>query len=451
MEDTKKTKAKLINELEKLRKRIKVLEAPEKEQKLQEYEYYWGNKNYSEMTFLSTIQDIINVLPYFVMIIDEDHNILLANDAIVTAVGKNIENIVGCYCPKLIHDLDEPFPGCPLEDAFEKGYSIEKELLDPFYEKWVSSGVYPMKYKTQDGKKIFLHIARDITDRKKAEEMIQYQNEYLKNILESLTQPFYVIDANDYTIKMANSAANFGNLTENSKCYILTHKKNKPCNSKEHPCPIEVIKKTQKPFIVEHIHYTGDGNTRLFEVHGYPIFNKDGNITQIIEYTLDITERKRTEEKLKKTQKDLEIKSNNLEENNIALKVLLNHQDEEKKNTERNILANIKTLVSPYIEKLKYTSLNETQKTLLNILETNLSEMLKPFTEQLMNEAVNLSPTEVQVASLGKEGKTSKEIAEIMIISENTVKTHKRHIRSKLGIKGKKVNLRTYMRSLFKE
>ena len=407
-------------------------------------------KTKNEKTFLSTIQEIINIFPFFVIVIDEDHNILLANDKVLSSIGKNIEDIKGCYCPKVIHGTDESFPGCPLEEAIEKDHYIEKDLLDPFYEKWVSSAIYPMDHKTQDGKKIFFHIAYDITGRKIAEETIHQQNAFLKNILESLTQPFYVINANDYTVIMSNSAANFGNLTENTKCYELTHNRKTPCDSYGDKCPIKEIIKSKKSFVVEHIHSTGDGKVRHFEVHGYPIFDSDGNITQIIEYTIDITERKQAERKLKKTQKDLEIKSKNLEEKNIALKVILDHLNEEKKNIYRDIFNNIKSIVYPYLEKIKVSSLTENQKTLVDILESNISKIIQPFSTLLISEAINLSPSEVQVADMIKEGKIAKEIAEIMHISGNTVKAHCRNIRFKLKIKNKKINLRTHLQSLEK-
>ncbi len=62
---------------------------------------------------------------------------------------------------------------------------------------------------------------------------------------------------------------------------------------------------------MEHEHYINDGGVRHFEVHGYPLFDKDGNLIQIIEYTLDITKRKQAEKKLKEIKKNLEIKSKN--------------------------------------------------------------------------------------------------------------------------------------------
>jgi len=127
---------------------------------------------------------------------------------------------------------------------------------------------------------------------------IKKRGEFLETVLESLTHPFYVIDANDYTIQMANSAARLGDMTGVMTCYALTHKKDGPCGMKEHPCPLEMVKETRKPVSVEHIHYDKDGNARNVEVHGFPIFDNDGNIVQMIEYCLDITDRKKVEEAL---------------------------------------------------------------------------------------------------------------------------------------------------------
>jgi len=165
----------------------------------------------------------------------------------------------------------------------------------------------------------------------------------------------------------------------------------------------------------------------------------------------DITDRKRAEEQLKETKDNLEKKSKNLEETTIALKILLEHQEKDKRNTEKNIHENIETLVFPYLNKLYYSSLDENQNILLNIINTNLSEIVKPFVTKLKNKEINLSPTEVRIAKMVKEGNTAKEIAEILFISPNTVKEHNSHIRKKLGIKRKKVNLRTYLQSFFDE
>jgi len=142
-------------------------------------------------------------------------------------------------------------------------------------------------------------LEHQMSELRQAEELITRQNEMLNNILNSLTHPFYVINANDYKIIMANSASGFGTLMGESTCYALTHHRDRPCEDREHPCVIRQIKETGNPAIVEHIHYDRKGNLLIAEVHGYPIFDSAGNITQVIEYTIDITERKKTEEQIK--------------------------------------------------------------------------------------------------------------------------------------------------------
>jgi signal transduction histidine kinase len=131
------------------------------------------------------------------------------------------------------------------------------------------------------------------------EEKIRRQNEFLNRVLESLPYPFYVLDANDYTIKIANPAAHLGDLSLNSTCYGLTHRRPNPCNGLDHTCPLQQIKKTKKPLTVEHIHYNQDGNPKDVEVHAFPIFDDKGNVAQLIEYVQDITERKKMEAAIK--------------------------------------------------------------------------------------------------------------------------------------------------------
>ena len=144
-----------------------------------------------------------------------------------------------------------------------------------------------------------LTVGIDITERRRIEQQIKEQKQLLENTLESLTHPFYVIDANDYSIQVANSAARRLGVSDESTCHALTHKSSTPCNSKEDPCPLIEVKKTGRPATVEHIHYDAKGTSRFVEVHGYPIFDADDRVAQMIEYSLDITERKQMELQLR--------------------------------------------------------------------------------------------------------------------------------------------------------
>lgn len=143
-------------------------------------------------------------------------------------------------------------------------------------------------------------LEKEVAERKRAEEMSHQQYTLLNNIINSLTHPFYVIDANNYSIKLANTAAGFGDLSGEPTCYNLTHFSDVPCSSEHHPCVIQKIKETKKPAMVEHIHYDKNGKTIIAEVHGYPIFDDKGDIAQVIEYNLDISDRKKAEEQVRK-------------------------------------------------------------------------------------------------------------------------------------------------------
>lgn len=129
--------------------------------------------------------------------------------------------------------------------------------------------------------------------------------EILKTIFESLPYPFYVVDTNDYSIKLANRATSvvFGSLSKDTTCYALTHNRSKPCDSSEHRCPIKELKKSKKPVVVEHIHYDAEDKVRNYEIHAFPIFDRRGNVVQMLEFSLDVTDRKRVENALKESEK----------------------------------------------------------------------------------------------------------------------------------------------------
>ena len=162
-----------------------------------------------------------------------------------------------------------------------------------------------IKFIDEDKKSYMVAIARDITERKHAEEKISRQSEFLRRTIESLGHPFYVINASDYTVAMANSAGQKEKMPKNATCYLISHGLDKPCGDCEHPCPLEQVKRTGEPLTVEHVHSDKDGNFRNVEVHAYPIFDNEGKVFQIIEYTIDITERKRAEEEVRESEQRL--------------------------------------------------------------------------------------------------------------------------------------------------
>jgi len=162
----------------------------------------------------------------------------------------------------------------------------------------------------------------------------------------------------------------------------------------------------------------------------------------------EITRRKEAELMLRQREQELEAKSLELEEINTALRVLLKRREEDQKEFGAIILANLKELVFPYLEKLAKSSLDELQRTYLKVLTAHLEALRAPFLRDLGRVSASLSRTERQIAVLIKDGLRNKEITALLGISVNTVLTHRYHLRTKLGLKQKKVNLVSYLKSI---
>ncbi len=162
----------------------------------------------------------------------------------------------------------------------------------------------------------------------------------------------------------------------------------------------------------------------------------------------DITEKANAEKSLKVREKELRVKSDNLEEANIALGVLLKKREKDKEGIENNILYNVKNQLMPYIEKLENSQMAPRSKAFLGILKSNLNDMISPFSRKLSATYMQLTPKEIQVAKLIRDHKATKEIAGILTISESSVQFHRHNMRRKLGLVEKKVNLKSYLQSL---
>jgi len=159
----------------------------------------------------------------------------------------------------------------------------------------------------------------------------------------------------------------------------------------------------------------------------------------------EIEERRRAEKALKKREKELEAQSHHLEEVNTALRVLLQQREFDKKELGEIVMRNVQELVSPYLQRILSGRLESRQRTLAMILETNLNNIVSPFVSKMATGLSHLTPVEIRVASLIKEGKTNKEIAEILLVSKNTILFHRFNIRDKLALKGQKINLRSHL------
>jgi len=189
-----------------------------------------------------------------------------------------------------------------------------------------------------------------------------------------------------------------------------------------------------------------NGQERWFDLAAASI--NYGGQTATLAMAYDITERKQAQNSLLAREQELEDKAHDLEEMNAALRVLLKKREDDRVELEEKIHFNVKHLIEPYLDNLKNTRLSARQATLFGIIKTNLDEIISPFARNFASIKYKLTPQEIKIASLIRQGKTTKEIAELMGLSLKTIEFHRTKIRHKFGLKNKTDSLQAYLLSL---
>ena len=191
-----------------------------------------------------------------------------------------------------------------------------------------------------------------------------------------------------------------------------------------------------------------DGSTRFIEVSVTLKRDLNSQPVGFMGIARDITDRRQYVETLEAREKELEVKTKNLEEVNTTLKVLLERRDIDKAALEDTIIGNINDLVIPYLERVKKRTTDKKACDHLSVLENNLDTITSSFFRRLTTKYANLTATEIEVANLVKNGKSIKEIADLLSISGKTVEVHRMNIRKKVGIANTKTGLRNHLLSL---
>jgi PAS domain S-box-containing protein len=152
------------------------------------------------------------------------------------------------------------------------------------------------------------------------------------------------------------------------------------------------------------------------------------------------------EKVVKERTEDLEIKNITLQELNTTLKVLLKQRDDDKKDMEERFVTNIRNLILPFVEQMKKGRFDVGQQLCLDIIETHLHNIATPLLKNMRQ--FNLTPKEIKVAALVRNGRTTKEIAEILNVATGSIDIHRNNIRKKLGLNSRKANLQSHLETL---
>ena len=284
-------------------------------------------KNQKNAAHQQLLREIVQKSSIATFVIDKNHRVTYWNKACENLTGIKAKDVIGtsnhwkafyetpslAMVDMLVDEQDlsaiqqrygKDFgPSALLSDAFE----VERYFSNIGSGRWLR-GTACQITDTHGNICGAIETILDITSQKEYQQKIEEKNQFLNLVLDSLCHPFYVINADDYTIAEANAAAReiIQTRQDATYCHQASHGSEAPCNSDEHECVIEKIRRSKQPEIVEHIHYDKDGNPRNIEVHGFPILDEAGNLIQVIEYGFDITERKQAQQEIVQTLNTLE-------------------------------------------------------------------------------------------------------------------------------------------------
>lgn len=299
--------------------------------------------------------------------------------------------------------------------------------------------------------KINEQLQKEIAERKETQLALQKSETMLRGIFDQTFQFIGILKLDGTVVKINKTAMDIVNTNEAElvgKPFRETPWWNQ--GEKEQNRLQEAIDRAVQGQLIrfETLLGVGDGQLMHIDFSIKPLRDERGKIVRLIAEGRDITEYKRAMEDLRKREAELETQSGHLEEANIALKVVLKQMEEKKREDKENILTNLKQAVIPYLNRFKKSPLSTDQMILLDIVEKNLNHIASPLVSKLSSTFLNLTPMEIRISTLIKEGLMNKEITALLGTSLNTVSSHRFRIRSKLGLKKKGANLRSYLLSL---
>lgn len=190
-----------------------------------------------------------------------------------------------------------------------------------------------------------------------------------------------------------------------------------------------------------------DGEDRWVEWHRRAFFDDSGKLREIQSVGRDITELKIAEDALKYSEKTLREKNIELERKNVALTEVLDQIEQQKQQIKDDVITNVDDLLIPILDQLASKG-SKLDMQYLTLIKRSLKDLTASFGRKITEKSLKLTPKEILICNMIRRGLTSKEIANLLNISFNTVGRHRHSIRKKAEIIEKNENLHSFLQSM---
>ena len=393
-------------------------------------------------------QKLVEGSTEFIISLRPDLSLLYANQAFCIFMGFSPKEIVkqsltslfettwSCQFQALLSTLSVEQPTGEFDDCIVQNNS------NSIWLHWRIQAFYDKEKQPVE----FVAFGRDISARRKILSELQQSEERYRTLVENQSD-LVTRSTPDTTILFANKAyASYFKLSQNKlegKTFIdLVPSKERRQTLKMLATlsPSNPTVKYEQQYVVQH-----QSKWQQWLCKG--LFNDRGELQEILSIGRDVTELIDAEQKLKASHDQLVKKQNELTRKNTALHEVLAQIEVEKKQIKEQIMQNVDLIIDPLLQRIISEAPSEL-KASLSLLEITLQKLTSPFGKTLSMLDNKLSPREMEICSMIRNGLTGKEIARLLNLSFNTIETHRARIRSKLGLTQEKINLTSYLRSL---
>ena len=203
------------------------------------------------------------------------------------------------------------------------------------------------------------------------------------------------------------------------------------------------------------------------------LFKPDGKIGQMLSHYIphtvedevkgffvlatDITKIKQAEARARAAEKTAEVQvgmiqqlKNYSKDLDTTLSTLIKHKEDIAHSDKIALSQEIEKLIVPFMRELRKNTSTVKQEKLISVIETNMQQLVSSYgkTKEFSTRTRKLTPKETQIASLIRQGISSKEIASTLSLSLDTINNHRKNIRKKLGLESRSENLQSWLDSL---